>query len=316
MIRVRLLEGGAEPDVDAAAAQHLQRGVAQLLAHLGHHLLGQVQQQEPHRARIKAHLPGRRVGQRPQLRDQFGARVRRADHHDGAPGRRHPGIVLDVGQLQLFDEVVPQIQRLGGGLQPAGMPGQPGDVEQLGHRSGREHQPVPGHGMAAFLGVAVGQGVPGEVDRVHPAAHGVHAAQRIGQRHSDEPRVDHPAGDVGQQRCVQHVVDGGDHCDVHRRPAQRFGQPAGTGESGEAASHDHNGGHRPECRRRGRPGRRPSAAAAAGPPRKPLTSNHFGPAVGAKVVVGSRRRDRPGRISVRRRAARFVIRPCASLSGS
>lgn len=62
--------------------------------------------------------------------------------------------------------------------------------------------------MAAFLGVAVGQRAPGEVDRVHPAAHGVHAAQRIGQRHSDEPRVDHPAGDVGQQRCVQHVVDG------------------------------------------------------------------------------------------------------------
>lgn len=33
--------------------------------------------------------------------------------------------------------------------------------------------------MAAFLGVAVGQRAPGEVDRVHPAAHGVHAAQQL-----------------------------------------------------------------------------------------------------------------------------------------
>lgn len=131
-----------------------------------HHLLRQVQEQESHFGGVEAHLFGRRVGQRPQLRHQLGARVGRADHYHGAPGGGHLRIVLDVGQLQLLDEVVAQVERLGGGLQPARMPREARDVEQPRHRPRREHQPVPGHGMAAFLGIAIRQRLLREV---HPS---------------------------------------------------------------------------------------------------------------------------------------------------
>jgi len=79
----------------------------------------------------------------------------------------------------------------------------------------------------------------------------VHAPQRIGQGHSDKAGIEHSTGHVGQQRRVEHVVDRRNDGDVNAsvRPAQNPGQAPGTAESGETASHDHDGGHRRECRR-------------------------------------------------------------------
>ncbi|ARV83743.1 NADH dehydrogenase [Mycobacterium intracellulare subsp. chimaera] len=95
-------------------------------------------------------------------------------------------------------------------------------------------------------------------------------------------------------------------------PAQNPGQTAGAGESGEAASHDHDGGHRPECRR---------TSVVRSAPRRPETDdglkttvrqgNPRGPA-GQKRPRASSARMPPPTLS----SGRFVIVPCASLYGS
>jgi len=74
---------------------------------------------------FEAHLFGRRVGLCAQLYDQFGTRIGGADRNDGAPGRDHARVVLDIGQLELLDEVVSQVESLGSGLQPPRVSGEP-----------------------------------------------------------------------------------------------------------------------------------------------------------------------------------------------
>ena len=185
-------------------AQHLERRLAQFLSDLWHHLLGEVEQEEPNVRGVEAHLLGRRVGHGAQLRDQLGARIRRADHDDRAPGRRHLRVVLDGGQLELLDEVVTEAESLRGGLQPPRMRREPRHVEQPRHGPRREHQPVPGHGVAALFGVANGQGVPLEVHAVHPAAHRTDPFERVRQGNRDEARIDQPAGDSGEAAANDH----------------------------------------------------------------------------------------------------------------
>ncbi|AFC55574.1 hypothetical protein CKJ65_19455 [Mycobacterium intracellulare] len=95
-------------------------------------------------------------------------------------------------------------------------------------------------------------------------------------------------------------------------PAQNPGQTAGAGESGEAASHDHNGGHRPECRR---------TSVVRSVPRRPGTDDGLKTTVRQGNPRGQAGQNGPGRPPARMPPPtllswRFVIVPCASLYGS
>ena len=100
--------------------------LAELLPHLGHHLFGQVQQHELHVRGIEVHLLCRGVRQRPQLRHEFGARVRGADDDDRAAGLYAVVVIVDVGQFQLFEYVVAEIDRLCGRLETRAYSANPG----------------------------------------------------------------------------------------------------------------------------------------------------------------------------------------------
>ena len=243
MIGVNLLERHAQPHVDAALVQHPLDPLAELLAHLWHHLFGHVEQHELHVCGVEARLLGRRVRQRAQLHDQLGAGVRGADDDDGAPRLDAVLVVVDVGQLELFEQMVTQVDRLSRRLEAPRVVGKAGDVEQPGDRARRQHQPVPRHAARSLLRVGVGDGVSVEVDVVHSAAHRAHAAQRVRQRDGDESGVDEAARDVGQQRRIEHVVDRRDDGDVDGCIvlAQHPGESASALESGEAAADDYDG---------------------------------------------------------------------------
>jgi hypothetical protein len=118
---VDFLQCDAKPHIDAARLQDPLRCGAELLTNFGHHLFGEVQQYEIHVGRVEVHLFGGRIGKRPQLHGKFGARIRRADDHDRSARRCPAGIVVHIGQLELLQHVVAQVQRLRRRLQPAGM---------------------------------------------------------------------------------------------------------------------------------------------------------------------------------------------------
>ena len=168
MIGSDVLQGDTQPDTDAALAQHAHGRGAQLLPHFGHHLFGQIQQHEFDVGRVEAHLFRGGIGQGPQLHGEFGPRVGRTDDDDRPPGRGPLGIVVDIGQFELLEHVVTQIERLGGRLQPARVDGEPGHVEEAGDGTRRQHQAIPRHGAGSLFGIGERHGAPLEIDRVHP----------------------------------------------------------------------------------------------------------------------------------------------------
>ena len=188
---------------------------------------------------FEAHLFGRRVGLCAQLYDQFGTRIGGADRNDGAPGRDHARVVLDIGQLELLDEVVSQVESLRGGFQPSRVCREAWHVGQACHRPRGEYQAIPRDAVAAFLGIAVGHGALCEFHPVHPAAYCSDAFERVGQGHRDKAGIDNAAGDVWQQRRIQHVIDRRNDRDVHgcmlsaKDPAETLTELAGrAGKSG------------------------------------------------------------------------------------
>ncbi len=82
----------------------------------------------------------------------------------------------------------------------------PGNVEQSGHRARGEDQPIPAHRLRPTAGIAHLQPVSHQIDGVHQPRDQVHPGQGLRQRHRDRPRIENPAGHIGQQRGVQQVV--------------------------------------------------------------------------------------------------------------
>ena len=97
MVRVDFIECQAQPDIDATTPQYAHRASAQFFADFRHHLLGEIEQQEFHLGRIKAHMLCGGVGQRAKLQDQFRTGVGRPHHYDRAPHPCKPGVGLQAG---------------------------------------------------------------------------------------------------------------------------------------------------------------------------------------------------------------------------
>lgn len=191
------LQRDTQPDVDTTHLQHPHRAGAELLPHFGHHLFGQIQQHEPDAVRVEVHLFGGGVDQRPQLQDQFGPRIRRADNNDRPPRHRPACVIVDAGQFQLLRQVVTQVYRLSGRLQASRVLGETGHVEQPGHRPRRQDKAIPRQAAHALFGIGEGDCAPGEVHAVHPAADLPHTTEHVGERDRDEAGVDHSACHIG-----------------------------------------------------------------------------------------------------------------------
>jgi hypothetical protein len=246
MIGVHLFERHAQSHIDPALTQHPHRGIAKLLTHLGHHVLGQVQQHKPHRSRVKAHLFGRVVGQRAQLQHQLGPRVGRTDHDNRAPRPPASGVLVNGCQFKLFEHMITQIQRFCGGLQPARIFGQPGHIKQACHRARRQHQSIPRHRAQPVFGIGEDKRVRLHINAVHPAAHRPHPVERSGQRDRHKSAIDHPACHIGQKRRIEQVVDRRNdrHIDIGgTAPPQPARQATRTLKPGEPATDNDNRRH-------------------------------------------------------------------------
>ena len=83
-----------------------------------------------------------RVGEELPVRGHLGAGVARADHHEGGAGLLLGRVLRLLGQLDLTDHVVVQVDRLGQAPEAVGVLGHAGDGQQLVDAADGEHQPV------------------------------------------------------------------------------------------------------------------------------------------------------------------------------
>ena len=156
----------------------------------------------------------------------LGARVAGADHHEGAARVPFGPIIGKVGQLDLAEQVIPQVHRFGQAPEPVRVIGHTGDGQELVDAAQRDHQlvvadrpPVAfriGHGQLPAAGVDIGdraQDVP------HPAAGG-------SQRRRHRARVQDPSRHLRQQRQVKEVVGRVNQHHI-QAPLSQPPQPAG-----------------------------------------------------------------------------------------
>jgi hypothetical protein len=106
-------------------------------------------------------------------------------------------VAAGISQLQLAEQVVAQVQRLGQAAEPVRMVGDPGDREQLVDAAHAEYQPVVGHGRAVTFRVDQ-LDLPGvEVDPIRRAEHQPDPGAGGGQRHRHPARLQDPAATSG-----------------------------------------------------------------------------------------------------------------------
>jgi hypothetical protein len=146
--------------------------------------------------------------------------------------------------------VVAQVERLRDAAEAVRVLGDPGDRQQLVDAARGEHQAVVAQLAAAALGIRPADLPLREVDGVDLAEHEPHAGQRLGERHGDPARIEHPGGDLGQQRQVEEVVGGVDQHDLDG-VAGAPGQRARRRVPGEPAPDDHDALPCPWLRRHG-----------------------------------------------------------------
>jgi hypothetical protein len=140
------------------------------------------------------------------LRRQFGARVAGSDDDEGERGTALLLVVHGVRGLELGQDAVTEIERLGVGLESDGVFGEAGDVEQARHAAHGEQQPVVGKVVAVAVRVGVAHGSGIRIDVSGAAAKDVDPGEPGGRGHGDGAWIEGTDRHVGQQRRVQHPV--------------------------------------------------------------------------------------------------------------
>ena len=123
-------------------AQHPVGGVRHPLVQLGQHPGRDVEQHPAGADREPGALGDQRVGEELPVRGDLGAGVAGADHHEGGAGLLLGRVLGLLGQLDLPDDVVVQVERLGQAAEAVGVLGHAGDGQQLVDAADGEHQPV------------------------------------------------------------------------------------------------------------------------------------------------------------------------------
>lgn len=239
-LRCGLGDGCAGADVHASSAQYAVGGVGEPAVQFGQDPWRDVDEQParggpPLAAGLFA---DQGVGVELALGGDLGARVARADHHEGGARLPH-GAVVGGGEFYLAGDVVAQVQGLGQAPEAVGVLGDAGDRQQFVDAADGEDEPVVGQ----LAGFALGAGVPHEplrqVDVVRLAEYDAHPRQRPGQGDGDPARLQDPGGHLGQEREVEEVVGRVEQDDlglVPYAPAERTGGL----ETGESGSYDND----------------------------------------------------------------------------
>jgi hypothetical protein len=145
-----LARGGAQAHAQQhlhpAALEHLLRGEAQALRHLGQHRLLRVHQLEAHLGGLDAGEVLEGAGdQLAQLSHRLHAREAAAGHHEGEERLLGLGVGLDVRQLQAAHHVVAQAHRIGHVFHRQRVLGDAGHVAEVGDLAQAEDEVIVRH---------------------------------------------------------------------------------------------------------------------------------------------------------------------------
>ena len=226
--------------LNPAAPQHPVGGPGQPRIEFGQQPRGGV---EEHPADLLAGQAGHLLSQpgREQLTlgGDLGTGVAGADHDEGAARLAFGRVGGHRGQLELADDVVPQVDRLGDAAEPVCVVGHAGDGQQLVHAARGQDDPViAGLARGAFRPGPGHDLLPG-IDASHRAEHEPDLGHPAEQRDADVPRLDQTAHHLRHQRQVQEVIGRVDHRDLDRSAGQPGQLQCGV-IAGEASSHDHD----------------------------------------------------------------------------
>ena len=169
----------------------------------------------------------------------LGAGVAGADDDEGAARLAFGRVGGHRGQLELADNVVPQVDRLGDAAEPVPVIRHTRNGQQLVHAARGQDEPViaglargafrPGPGHDLLPRIDISHRAEQEPDLGHPAE----------QRDADMPRLHQAGAHLGQQRKIQEVIGRIDHRDLDRSASQPGQLPRGV-IAGEAGSDDHD----------------------------------------------------------------------------
>jgi hypothetical protein len=195
-----------QPHIDAAPPQRAQRPLAEPLIQLRQDPAGRLDQHPAQPGRLQRRVePHRLISQALQLGQRLDPGEPAAYDDERERGRGDGRIAGRRRHRELAEHVVAQMHRLGNGLEPGTVVGQPLDRQHPRHRPGRHHQHVilqhplravrrREHRQAAA--VINAEDRPGQQPCV---------PQHPWQRRDHVPRLDRSPGRFGQQRLIGHV---------------------------------------------------------------------------------------------------------------
>ena len=222
------LERRLDVDLHPALAE-LGRGVvAERRRDLGQDPRRRVDEHPAARRRAQARVVAERVlGEVGQLRERLDTRVAGADEDEGQPPRPLLVVERSVGQLELLEDVVAQIDRIGQRLEREPVLGQARDGKRPRHGAECDDEIAPAHRAAVDQ-----RGASLEIEALRPPEQELGVGAHHAQRDDGVPRLERARGGLGQQRRVEHEVLRADD----RRPAAA--QEARDVRAREAAAED------------------------------------------------------------------------------
>ncbi len=240
------LQPGAQPHVDAAAADLAQRPLGEVGVSLGQDPVLGLDDHPVHALQPRPWIALDRVDREVlELGECFEARVAGADEDEGQQFAAAYRVVGGIGGLELLDHLVTEPDRVGEALE-ADRALEAGHRQQPRDRAQCEHELV----VANHLGVAV---VLGQLDctsrrivRGDRAQPEICALEHVAQRRDHVARLQGSSGGLGQERRVEQEVDVVDERQPRRLLRHQLLQtPGGMGSTEATTGYDDIPGHAP-----------------------------------------------------------------------
>ena len=168
-----------------------------------------------------------------ELCQRLDAGVARPDEHERKPARSLLLVERGVGRLELVEDVVAQVDRVGECLERECVLGQTGDRQRPRHGAECQHELAPPDRLRPLVRVN-GRRLRFEVERGDAAEDELRVRAHDAQRHDAVARLERPGRGLGQERRVEHEVF---LADDRGAAGPELARDVGAGEA--AAEHEH-----------------------------------------------------------------------------
>ncbi len=202
------LEGGAGADLDPLVAQPTLHPGGEVVAQVAQDGRRRFEDHEAQHRRAEPRIVAQGIHRRGmQLGGGLGARVAAADEDEGQQPAPQRVVRRRVGDLQVAEQPVAQLDGLGQCLEPQGVLGESGNARRHPRRAAEgEDQVVEGEHAGIAVGGADRHGALGHVDADHAGDDDARPLERGAQRHDEVTRLERAGRGLGQQRRVEQVI--------------------------------------------------------------------------------------------------------------